>query len=300
MAQPAHRRTGFSRRAQYSLFIAYVMAVAGALVGVVLLALSTFDPPAFAALRGAAASVTTPVSSALAGIGRGIAAVPTAIGDYIAVHNENARLRADIARHRDLVLRARAVVYDNRRLKALLRVREVATDTIVVARLVSGTGSSTRRYALLNAGSAQGVQRGQSVRGPEGLVGQVMEAGPISARVLLLTDPESIVPVRRTRDGMPALAVGRGDGLLDVKSVTAGSAHFTPDDLFVTSGTGGIYPPGIPVARALERKTADTALAKSFAQPDTLDVALVQPAFTPPPPPPPAPAALPAAKPKRR
>ncbi|MGC8170129.1 rod shape-determining protein MreC, partial [Salmonella enterica] len=64
-----------------------------------------------------------------------------------------------------------------------------------------------------------GVATGQPVRGPEGLIGRVLETGPNSARVLLLIDPESVVPVRRTRDGMPALAAGRGDGLIDVKSV---------------------------------------------------------------------------------
>jgi rod shape-determining protein MreC len=118
--------------------------------------------------------------------------------------------------------------------------------------------------------------------------------------VLLLTDPESVVPVRRTRDGMPALAAGRGDGLIDVKSVALSTTDFGPGDVFVTSGTGGIYPPNIPVARVL-RRGRDASIARSFAQADTLDYALVQRAFMPEPPPIPVPIPTPKpAKPKKK
>ena len=67
---PAHdRRTGFSRRRQYGMFLGYVLAIAGAVVGAVLLVASTFNPPLFAGLRMTAAAVTAPVSSGLAALG---------------------------------------------------------------------------------------------------------------------------------------------------------------------------------------------------------------------------------------
>lgn len=293
MAPPRNRRPGFSRRAQYGVFLGYVVTVAGALVAAILLALSTLDPPAFAALRASVAEVTTPISSGLSGVGHWIGAIPAGIGDHFAVHGENMALRKRLADERALLLRARTLSYDNRRLLALLHMRERIAEPVVTARLVSSSASSTRRFAILNAGSWQGVRQGQPVRGPEGLVGRILETGPNSARVLLLTDPESIVPVRRTRDGLPALAAGRGDGLIDVRPVALASADFARGDVFVTSGTGGIYPPGIPVARVLQR-SADTGLARSFAQPDTLDFALVQRAFMPPVPPVPGPDPTPA------
>lgn len=294
MAPPRNRRPGFSRRAQYSLFLGYVIAAAGLLVSAILLALSTLDPPAFAALRASVGEVTTPVSSVLSSFGRGVGSIPGNVGEYVAVHDQNAALRKQLAEQRALFMRARSLSYDNRRLLALLHVRERIAEPVVAARLVSSSASSTRRYAVLNAGSWQGVQPGQPVRGPDGLIGRILETGPNSARVLLLTDPESVVPVRRTRDGVPALAAGRGDGLIDVKSVAVATGDFAPGDVFVTSGTGGIYPPGIPVAQIL-RRTRDTALARAFAQADTLDFALVQQAFMPPAPP--APAAEPTAAP---
>lgn len=299
MASPRNRRPGFSRRAQYSLFLGYVITVSGALVAAVLLALSTLDPPAFAALRASVAEVTTPISSGLAGIGRWFGSIPGGIGDHFAAVEQNVALRKQLADDRALVMRARTLSYENRRLLALLHMRERIAEPVVAARLVSSSASSTRRFAVLNAGSWQGVQPGQPVRGPEGLVGRILETGPNSARVLLLTDPESIVPVRRTRDGLPALAAGRGDGLIDVKPIALASADFTRGDVFVTSGTGGIYPPGVPVARVL-RRGADSGLARSFAQPDTLDFALVQRAFLPAVPPPPAPEPTPSPTPKAK
>lgn len=281
MAPPRNRRPGFSRRAQYTLFIGYVIAVAGSLVGAVLLALATLDPPAFAALRATVAEVTTPISTTMAGAGRGVAAIPQGVSDYVAVHDENQRLRKELDDAKALLMRARAISYDNRRLKALLAVRERVSDPVVSARLVSSSATSTRRFAVLNAGSWQGVKKGQPVRGPEGLIGQVLETGPNTARVLLLTDPESQIPVRRTRDSMPGLAIGRGDGLLDIKSAASATADFLPGDVFVTTGTGGVYAPNIPVARILRHAHGDAGLARSFAQPDSLDFALVEQAFMP-------------------
>jgi rod shape-determining protein MreC len=284
MAPSRNRRAGFSRRAQYGLFMAYVIAIAGALVAAVLLALATLDPPAFAAFRAASAEITTPISTGMAGIGRGIGLIPSAISEHFMVKSRNAELRKELRDMQALLQRARTLSYDNRRLKALLRLRERAAVPIVTARLVSSSMSSTRRIAILNAGSWQNVRVGQPVRGPEGLIGRILETGPNTARVLLLTDPESIVPVRRTRDGLAALVAGRGDGMLDVRSASLANVAFMAGDVFVTSGTGGIYPPDIAVARIV-RDARDTAMARPFAQPDTLDFALVQRAYMPAPPP---------------
>lgn len=288
MAPVRDRRTGFSRRRQYGAFLGYVLAVAGAVVGAVLLVVSTFNPPAFAAMRMTVASVTAPVSSALATIVGGVAAVPAAIGTYWRVHDENQALRGRVKRDEVYLMRARTIAYDNRRLRALLAMRDRFADPVIAARLVSSTASSGRRFALLNAGRFQGVRPGMPVTGPDGVVGRVLETGPFAARVLLLTDPESVVPVRRTGDGLPAIAVGRGDGTVDLRSVAGAGTRFAAGEVFVTSGIGGLYPPGIPVARVGARGT-DTVAGIPFARPDTLDFALVQRPFMPLPPPPPGP-----------
>lgn len=293
MAAAKDRRPGFSRRAQYGMFVTSILAIAGAVVGAVLLVLQRWNPPAFAALRSTVAEVTAPVSTALAVAADGVASVPAAIGTYFRVHTENQQLRAEVARDRALVIRARAMAYENLRLRQVARLREGDPSVVVTARIVSSTAQSTRRFGLLNAGLWQGVRGGQPVRGPNGLIGRVVEVGPNTARVLLLTDAESVVPVRRTRDGRAALASGRGDAILEVRGVDSGDPQFRAGDLFVTSGTGGLYAPGVPVA-IIEQHTREGGLARPVAHPSALDFALVDHAFLPPPPPP-APTKLPAA-----
>ena len=288
MAPPRNRRPGFSRRAQFGLFLGYVGAVGGALVGALLLLLSTFNPPAFAAVRGVFAEITTPVASAFAWLRGGVAGVPSGVSSYVNVRGENERLRKQLAEDEVLVARARTLNHENQRLRAMLQLRDVTTDAVTIARLVSSSASSTRRYATLNAGNWQGVKPGQPVREAAGLIGQVIETSPNTARVLLIVDPESIVPVRRTRDGLPAIAAGRGDGLLDIRSASVATMIFQPGDTFVTSGTGGIFAPDVPVARVI-RTARDIAVAQPSANPDSLDFALVQQSFLPPLPPAPAP-----------
>ena len=287
MAPSRDRRPGFSRRAQYSLFLGYVLAIAGALVGAALLALSRYDPRAFGTLRSAVATVTTPASTALGSVERSVAGVPDAIGSFFHVRAENRRLSAEVRQANRLLHHARTLAYDNRRLTRLLAIRDARADVVIAARLVNSSASSTRRFATLDAGLWQGVREGQPVEGPDGLIGRVLEAGPASARVLLLIDAESAVPVRRSRDGLPAIVAGRGDGLLDIKPIAAGAAPFRPGDVFVTSGTGGIFGPGIPVARVVS-VAGESGLGRPFADPSVLDVAIVSRAYLPAPPPLPA------------
>jgi rod shape-determining protein MreC len=291
MAPPRNRRPGFSRRAQYGLFLGYVGAIGGALIGAGLLLLSTFNPPAYAAVRGFVAEFTTPLASAFQWLRSSVAGAPEGVSSYFGVRSENARLKKHIADNELLVARARTLNQENRRLREMLKLRDVTTDAVVVARLVNSSASSTRRYATLNAGSWQGVRRGQPVREATGLIGQVIETSPNTARVLLVVDAESIVPVRRTRDGLPAIASGRGDGLLDIRSASVAAMGFRPGDTFVTSGTGGVFSPNIPVARVI-RTQGDIAVAEPSANPDALDFALVQKTFLEPEPAPsPSPAA---------
>jgi rod shape-determining protein MreC len=280
MAPPLKRRPGFSRRAQYGLFISYVVAVGGALIGVTLLLLSTFNPPAYAVVRGAISELVTPIASGLDWTRRGVTSVPGGVSSYFGVRSENAKLRAELEAQRTLTERARIITHENRRLRQLLKLRDRVTNPVISARLVYSSASSTRRYATLNAGSWQGVRVGQPVRGPNGLIGRILEVSPNTARVLLVLDPESIVPVRRVRDGLPAIAAGRGDGLIEIRSAGAAQVLFEAGDSFVTSGTGGLFPPNIAVARVRER-ARDIAQAVPLASPDALDFALVQQSYFP-------------------
>jgi rod shape-determining protein MreC len=118
------------------------------------------------------------------------------------------------------------------------------------------------------------------VRGPEGLIGRVLESGRFSSRVLLITDGASNVPVQLAGDGTPALATGRGDGTIDIKPLEVGANRFKRGDIFVTSGTGGIFPPNIPVA-VVRQATKDDTIARPIADPARIDFAIVQKVYEP-------------------
>lgn len=280
MAPPRNRRPGYSRRAQYGLFAGYVVAVLGALLGLLLIVTAWVDPAGHNAIRALISDVTTPVSSGLRSIVRGTGAGGGAVLEYFDAASKNAALRAELTVARRKLVAARAADYENRRLKRLLGIVEADGAPIAVAQLTSSSASSSRRFAILDAGSANGVVPGQPVRGPDGLVGRVIETGRGSARIQLIVDAGNVVPVIRVTDGMPAIATGSGDGSIDIRALTASGNVFKPGDVFVTSGTGGVYPPKVPVAIAITA-SGDGAMARPLADPAKLDYAVVLPVFVP-------------------
>ncbi|MGE0180452.1 MAG: rod shape-determining protein MreC [Sphingomonas sp.] len=281
MARPAKRRSaGQSRRLQYGLFLSYVIAVVGIVIAIFMLVLARVDPRGFEAVKGAALDATTPVSSAGRGIVRFFGGIGEGISNYFRAGSQNAALHAELAAARRALIAAQAVQAENRRLNALLGLARNTADEIVVARLVGSSFEAPRRLATLAAGRSSGVAVGQPVRAPEGLVGRVIETGRWASRVLLITDGGSNVPVRLVRNGTPAIAVGRGDGSLDLRTLEVGQNPFRPGDILITSGVGGIFPPGIPVAM-VTRLDGDSAIANPIADPARADFAIVQPIAQP-------------------
>lgn len=280
MAPPKARRPGYSRRAQYGMFFGYIAAIGGVFVAGLLLLLAWLNPTTFNAVRGTALDVTSPITAGGRGAVEAVAGGGSAVADYFFAASKNARLEQQIKAMRQQILKAKATELENRRLKMLLQLKEEVTDEVAVGRIVGSTFDSSRRLGTLSAGSSDGVRIGQPVRAPEGLIGRVIETGRWASRVLLVTDGASHVPVRLVRDGTPAMATGRGDGTIDIKPLEVGKNPFRPGDIFITSGVGGIYAPGIPVAMVV-KVDRDTTIARPIADPARVDRAIVQQVFMP-------------------
>ena len=280
MAPPKTRRPGFSRRAQYSMFFGYVAAVGGVLVAAILLLLAYLNPTGFNSVRGAALDLTSPVTAGGRGAVNAVAGGGSAVADYFFAARKNAALEEQIKSMRHRILQAQATELENKRLKMLLKLKEEVTDEIAVGRIVGSSFDSSRRLGTLSVGSSEGVQVGQPVRAPEGLLGRVIETGRWASRILLVTDGASNVPVQLARNGIPALATGRGDGTIDIKPLEVGNNPFRPGDIFITSGVGGIYAPGIPVAMVV-KVDRDSTIARPIADPARVDRAIVQHVFMP-------------------
>lgn len=278
MARPPSRRPGINRKAQYSLFASYVVAVAGAVAGLLLVVIAIFDPTGFAGLRTVTAEVTRPVSVGLKNMVSGISSVDEVLAAYWRAGSQNVSLRRQVETNRNRIIEARAIAQENARLKRLLKLVDEDQSDLLTARLISSTSGSTRRFARLNAGRWHGVRPGMPVRAAEGLVGRVDSTTPNTAEVLLLTDTGNIVPVRRANDSVPAISTGAGDGSLEIRALSAGRNPFKPGDLLVTSGIGGIYQPNIPVA-VVVRVQGEIAWGFPLANPSRIDAVVVERAF---------------------
>ncbi|MXO64542.1 rod shape-determining protein MreC [Altericroceibacterium endophyticum] len=280
MAPPTFRRSGLNKKARFSVFTGYVAAAIGAMAGAILLALSLWRPQAFADLRSQALDIVSPVGEAGAEARTGTRGFFDVVSGYYRAGSKNAELRREIEIARVRLAEAKALEQENRRLRAVLTIRDSDNKPVAVARLIGATSSSSRRFAYLGAGDKQGVTPEMPVVAPKGLVGRILETGTNSSRVLLLSDSESMVPVRRAKDDLVAFAEGRADGSLRLRLINLGINPIRPGDIFVTSGAGGLFRPGIAVAVA-DEITKDGAIAHVLSNPAATDYVTVEPIWRP-------------------
>ncbi|MEQ1543099.1 MAG: rod shape-determining protein MreC [Novosphingobium sp.] len=276
MAPPGNRRPGYSRRAQYGTFFGYVLAVGGAGLGALLLVISTGNASAFSGLRTAASDAVAPAGRASAATRSNSRSLYAIVSGYFTSGFRTAKLEREVAEARVRLVEAEALKDENLRLKALLGIVDADPKPIVVSRLIGSTSASSRRFATLGAGAGQGVQVGMPVRSELGLVGRVLEVGRSSAQVMLITDSESVVPVRRASDGVPAYATGRADGSLQIRLINLGVNPLRKGDALVTSGSGGLYRPGVAIA-VVSELTRDGAIARPLSDPGSTEFVAVDP-----------------------
>lgn len=282
MAPPSTRRTGFSKRAQYGTFFGYIAALVGALVGGGVLLVSLFDHGAFSGLRGVAADVVAPAGEAVAVSRSGAQDAGATLYSWFTWGSTNKRMAEELKVARVRLAESRAVEEENARLKALLTLRQGsvagATSPVAVARMIQSSAASLRRFATISAGRDEGVAVGMPVRSALGVVGRVLEVAPHTSRILLVTDPESVVPVRRARDGLPAFAQGHGDGTLQIRLISLGINPLKPGDVFVTSGSGGLYHPNTAIG-VVTSVTRDGAMARVLSDPTASEFVQVDSVF---------------------
>ena len=276
----ATARPGWSRRAQYGLFFSFLAVMAGILVGLILLALSLVAPTKFQVVRGAALDVTGPVAGALHKVTATTAGVFTGAGNYWDAASQNAQLKIQNKAMLQRMIEARAIFQENRQLKATLQLREHERATVATGRIVGSSFNSPRRFAILSTGSGDGVRIGMPVRSADGLVGRIIDTGALASRVLLVSDRANIVPARLLRNGIPVITQGRGDGPIDVRPLEVGRNPFKRGDIIITSGTGGLYPPLVPVGRVVKLDD-DGAVALPLADPSHTSFAIVESPFEP-------------------
>lgn len=201
----------------------------------------------------------TPVRSA---IGTGLAPVhwlgnaPSEFSEWVAslfttredLQEENEALRARL-----LILERRALKYaalasENNELRKLMNSSEVLDDRVIVGEIVGVSPDPFSHEVVINKGSRDGVVVGQAILDANGLMGQVQQTSSFTSRVLLVSDSSHAVPVEVVRNGLRAILLGNGDtSALELVHVPD-TADIREGDLLVSSGLGGRFPKGYPVA----------------------------------------------------
>lgn len=205
-----------------------------------------------------------------------VADIPSRIADWRRTHlvsrealqGENERLRRE-----NLILQGRtqqmaSLQAENIRLRGLLNSTALLRDDVLVAELIGVSPDPVRQQVVLNKGDSDGVYVGQPLIDADGLMGQVVEVSEFTSRVLLITDATHSIPVQVNRNGVRAIAEGTGSlSSLEVHHVSA-TTDINEGDLLVSSGLGGRFPVGYPVAvvTAVERDPGQP-FARIRAQP---------------------------------
>ncbi|MFC3714056.1 rod shape-determining protein MreC [Sphingoaurantiacus capsulatus] len=257
------------------------VAIVAVFVGLVLLLMSRSDPTRGSGLRGAAMDVTAPVWGLLRGPLGAIEDAGNYVSHYFWAVDRNRDLEAELRRYRLRDQQRLAMVRENEQMKELLRVVEPARRWRRVVPIAAGSSGSYVRSAVVSGGRDQGLRIGQPVRAARGLVGRVVEVGNHSARVLLLTDASSRVPVKVLRTGRPAIIAGINDVELELRYVAPADGQLKVGDRLVTSGDGGIFPPDVPVA-VVTRVLRDVQYARPLAHPEGLGYVIVEQPYLPP------------------
>ncbi|MET0013823.1 MAG: rod shape-determining protein MreC [Sedimenticola sp.] len=162
--------------------------------------------------------------------------------------DENRRLSKE-----NLLMQARqqklaALEEENRRLRNLLESSFKVGERILIAELIAVDLDPYRQQVLINKGNTSGVYEGQPVLDANGVMGQVVHVNRHTSTVLMITDPSHALPLQVNRNGLRTIAMGTGRiNELELPHLP-NNADIEVGDLLVTSGLGGRFPPGYPVA----------------------------------------------------
>ncbi len=218
------------------------LVVASAMLAV----LGKADIALFDRARGTLADAVAPILQFVEQPVNGAAALVQKAEDMVDVYGRNAELRSENQRLLEWQDAARRLAAENAELRRLARLVPENTASFVTAQVIADSGGAFARSVLVDAGARDGVARGQAGLTGDGLIGRVAEVGERTARILLLTDLNSHVPVMLEATGERAVLEGDNSdrpllAYLDPKTAAK------PGDRIVTSGAGGVFPPGLPV-----------------------------------------------------
>lgn len=181
---------------------------------------------------------------------------------------ENDRLKREQLGANFRLQRFAALEVENARLRELLDSTAVLGERVLIAEILAVDLDPYRQRLNVNRGLADDVFVGQALLDANGVVGQVVKVGPLTAEAVLITDADHAVPVTVNRNGLRTIAVGTGDSSRLRLPYLTNSADVRVGDLLVSSGLGGVFPSGYPVGKVIEvRQRPGQSFAEVIAEP---------------------------------
>jgi rod shape-determining protein MreC len=164
------------------------------------------------------------------------------------LQEENDSLHTQIFMQKAQMQKLAALEAENIRLRELLDSSFEVGEKVIIAELLSVNLDPYKHQIVINKGQLDNVYPGQPLLDAEGVMGQIVHAGPYTSTAVLITDTSHAIPVQVNRNGLRSIALGSGTiNRLDLPYIP-NSADIQPGDLLITSGLGGRFPPGYPVA----------------------------------------------------
>jgi rod shape-determining protein MreC len=181
---------------------------------------------------------------------------------------ENREFRRERLETASRLQRLEALERENARLRQLLDSTARVGSRALVAEILAVDLDPYRQRLDLNRGLSDDVFVGQALIDAQGVVGQVVRVGPWTSEAVLITDADHAVPVSVNRNGVRTIAVGTGDSDRLRLPYLTNNADIVVGDLLISSGLGGVFPAGYPVARVLDvKRRPDQPFAEIIAEP---------------------------------
>jgi len=215
-----------------------------------LLLISSLNPGVFIDVRSKAVNTVSPLLSAVSYPAQQVTEYVRQVTGLSDIQARNAALEKENARLREWYQTALVLQDRNKELQTLLNVKVEPDYEFVSARIIADAGSAFVKSLLVKTGASDGVEKGNPVISGDGLIGRVISAGNNASRVLLLNDVNSRVPVLLEGSNHHAVLAGLNDEKPMLEHLSK-DVKLQDGVRVVTSGFGGMFPPGLPVGKVV-------------------------------------------------
>lgn len=217
------------------------------------------NPKVSEPVRAASLTVISPLLNAGRVFQIGWGNLQKSLSHFVQAFQSQEKTQRRIAELESELVRFKETLKENDRLKKLLEFRQTITEKTIAARVLAWDSTPWRKTLILDKGASQGIKKDMAVVVAEGLVGRVLEVGPLTARVILLMDSDARVSA--LTDESRAQGVIAGDGSSELKMQyleLEGSASV--GETVLTSGLGGMFPKGIRIGKIINIGRDETGL----------------------------------------